>query len=538
MQELGIPSQEESIISTDISANAPALATQPDITTMSGYNPFENSFFDLSFGTKQPSRDSSTTNTTPGRVSGANPQGAAADPHLFDNPLFNGHSEKTESGTESGISTPLTSSTPDQSKQLVYSSRPRPRGKALDGVTLMSPPPVPGVAATTGRGGDSRVAREVSLSPNAEQEVKSILDNTDPFSPPPPFDAFGLSSNGNGSSIFQPVATPFSPNATANSDYFSSSSVMTQDSIQLVNPLYQSYSPNTSFSAGPFSPPGPPLPQQQQVVYMSPPPPLAMQPPQQFVFGVMAPPPGMIQQVQATPIPAQVLPEAMGAPMLAMGVNTFDGVLMPTTISSPPNQQTGNPSWSPQDASGKAVLNEERDKMFADLLPATALPNPSEKKKEFEPQTPQPTLAQLQENKQREQEATFRGSSSDDNLKEEATEWPQSPFDAHPTTPADSLLSGSSLSSTVLSGGEQLLSTSQQASDKVDTQVPPQLEDFDAAFEEAGTTKDLEGDIDSVFEVKQPHILQSPGPATNDPFKPNDTAGQSAVKDPAPWSTF
>lgn len=520
VQDLGIV--QEPVTSTPTSSQTTATPTvastttvpQPSITTMNGSNPFDNSFFDLSFGGKE----SSTSNSaTPSAVKEAASQGST---HLFDNPLFNGHLEKTESAPEAELAMPLDSSTPDQSKQLVYSSRARPKGKVLDRPTILSPPPTP---TTTTDGGGSRAIRDVSLSPTGEQEVKSILSNTDPFSPTTLNDfQFSPSSNSNGvsmngSSMFQPGAT-FSPNATLSSAYFSaSSSVLAQDSIQLINPLF---TPNGSFTAAPYSPPS----QQQTgmpVVMMSPPPALAMQQQRQFVTAM--PPPVMMQPA---PLTTQIPPDLMGIPAHPMGM------LSPALISSPPPMQTGNPNWSPQSPSAKALLDENKDKMFADLLPSTTHPI-TEKKKEFEPQNKkpvQPTLAQLQENKKKEQEAAFRASNSIDTQKtnEEITEWPPSPFDAssQPSNLFDSLLDGSSPSST----GEQVSITQPQ-------QKAIPLDDFDAAFEEA-SSKD--GDIASAFDMKtEPQTIFSPKvAATNDPFSPTDTVSPPVPKDPTPWSTF
>ena len=112
-----------------------------------------------------------------------------------------------------------------------------------------------------------------------------------------------------------------------------------------------------------------------------------------------------------------------------MGVNSFDGALSLTDGSSWPAQSPPAMNTS---------LNEQRDHMFADLLPSGPHTIP-EKKKEFEPQkAAPPTLAQLQEKKKNKQEVAFRDTT--DQTQEEATNWPPSPFDAlSPTQPTGSL---------------------------------------------------------------------------------------------------
>jgi hypothetical protein len=301
--------------SAQAAAPTPALPTEPPVMTTSGSDPFGGSFFDLSFGSPQPLG----ATTAPA----ATPQSAGSgDPHIFDNPFFNGENGPMP---EAEVPAQPTHSTPE-GKQLTYASRPRPKGKALDTLTPLSPLPASDAATD---GGNPRAARELSLSPNGEEEVKSILANTDPFTPPMP-DVFQFpQGTPNGSSLFQPA--PFSPNVTPSSGYFSPSSVLTQDSIQLVNPLYQS---NGSIS-GPFSPPT-----QQPVPVMMSPPAALMQPqfqPQSLV---------MMQQIQPAPITAQP-PDLMGPhPMHLMGMNGVDGILSPTAVNSPP--QVGNPSLAAQ----------------------------------------------------------------------------------------------------------------------------------------------------------------------------------------------
>ena len=112
-----------------------------------------------------------------------------------------------------------------------------------------------------------------------------------------------------------------------------------------------------------------------------------------------------------------------------MGVNSFDGALSLTDGSSWPAQSPPAMNTS---------LNEQRDHMFADLLPSGPHTIP-EKKKEFEAQkAAPPTLAQLQEKKKNKQEVAFRDTT--DQTQEEATNWPPSPFDAlSPTQPTGSL---------------------------------------------------------------------------------------------------
>ena len=471
---------------------------QLDVVTASGSDPFGNSFFDLSFGGPQPPATSAAPGTT------------AADPHLFDNPVFGAHSDKPKPRPEPEMLSTALASTPEIKKQLTYASRPRPKGKVLDVSMLMSPPPIPDTPDSTT---DSRNARDISLSPTGELEVKSILANTDPFSPPNGNTFQFPPSVTNGPGIFQP--TPFD---TPNSGVFSPQSISAQESIQLINPLYQSYSPSGSYSA-PFSPPlQQPQPHAMMMMMMSPP-----------VFGGVQSP-LMVQQMQS--VPAMGQPQVK--PMPLMGTNTFDGIVSPTVINAP--AQTGAASLSGQPPSHNTVLNEQRDTMFADLLPSTSHPLP-EKKREFEPETKKvtsPTLAQLQEKKKKEEEEAFRASTEETPTEE--TDWPLTPFDtASPNTSFPEPLGDFSTPSPAsLSTGDQQVPIKQQ--EKATGPHTPPLDDFDEAFQAAGRKED---NFESAFEVKVTAKPQPLSPTiTNDPFLPNGTVASPEQEKPTPWSIF
>ena len=476
--------------------------------TASGSDPFSSSFFDSPFGGAKP----------PAPV--AVPQ-RNGDTNIFDDLVFNGHVDKTEHTSDSVPSTP-------EGKRLTYASRPRPKGRSLDTLSPLSPPP---------DGGGLREAREVSLSPDSEEQVKSILTNTDPFSPLP-LNAFQFPQpSSNESGFFQPAS--FTPIASPSSGVFSPTSVMTQDSIQLVNQLYQSqsYTPNGSFS-GPFSPPAQ-VPYQMVPAVMSPP------------MGLMQPhfqgqgigPPVMMQQVPAQP---QVLPDVMSPQaMLPVGVNSFNGILSPTLVNSPPRPPAGS-VWAPQNAPEIALQREQRDCMFADLVSQTSHPIP-EKRKEFEPEVnkvAKPTLAELQEKKKKEQEEAFIAITSTESTEEkgeEVVDWPSSPFDDIVLTqplgsiPEPLLASSSPVSTATATGSQQKSSESTGQKDPL-AQVLD-LDNFDAAFQEDGTQ---DQSIESAFEAQaapKSQPLPSP-PATNDPFAPTATVASPTEKTAAPWSLF
>lgn len=462
--------------------------TPLDALTASGSDPFNSSFFDLSFGTSQP-----VTTTTTAAVS--------HDSNNFDNPVFNASTDKAESTPEDEMSVALTS-TPE-GKQLTYQSRPRPKGKVLDGPIAFSPAPLSEITNGTDTGG--RAVRDISLSPTREQEVKSILANTDPFQSPTNFDAFQSPPPAiNGSGPFESAPFPQTPD----SSFFSFSA---QDSIQLVNPLYQSPSLDGSFSAPYISPP---QSLQQPAIMMQPQPPVAPSP----LMPLIQPPHMMTQ-----PQPHPQLSNSMGA-------NSFDGMFSPT-IYSPPS--TGESLWSAQSPPENASFIEQRDQMFADLLPLGAHSLP-DKKKEFEPQkVTSPSLAELQDKKKREQEEAFIASTSTPKeTLDEANEWPTSPF--------DDVTSTEIFPEPPLDRSPQLLpenlqaptsTTKQQQNTQVNT-----LDDFDRAFQEASNKVE---DIDSAFEVKITVIPQPQpsGPAANDPFVVNGSATSPELKN-APWSTF
>lgn len=457
-----------------------------DVLTASGSDPFNSSFFDLSFGTSQPV----ATTTTAAVSHDSNNQ------HIFNNPVFNTSTDKAESTPETNMSVALTS-TPE-SKQLTYQSRPRPKGKALDSPTVFSPAPLSEITNGTDTGG--RAVRDISLSPTAEQEVKSILANTDPFQSPTTFQSPPPAINGSGP--FGPASFPQTPD----SSFFSFSA---QDSIQLVNPLYQSPSLDGSFSAPYISPP---QSLQQPAMMMQPQPPVA--------------PPPLMPLIQP--------PHMMTQPQLSnsMGANSFDGIFSPT-IYSPPS--TGESLWSAQSPPEDVSFIEQRDQMFADLLPLGAHSLP-DKKKEFEAQkVTSPSLAELQDKKRREQEEAFIASTSiTKETLNEANKWPTSPFDAVTVTDSTEIPP-----EPPLNRSPQLLSENLQAPTSTTKQQNAQvntLDDFDRAFQEA--SKEVK-DIDSAFEVKTTVIPQPQpsGPATNDPFVVNGSATSPELKN-ALWSTF
>ena len=546
--------------------------------TASGSDPFGNSFFDLTFGSAQPT-------TAPAKA-----VGSLGTVNSYS--LFNGHTDKTEPTTTPFSSTPNT-------KQRSYSSRPRPKGKVLDGLTVFSPPPT----SNTNNSSSQRAMRDISLSPNRKQEVKSIVANTDPFTPPP-LDSFqtpSSTSNGYGSG----VSAPFTP-STPNSNVFSPLSVMSQDSIHLINPLYHSYSLDGSPSA-PFSTPSQSVQQPRQPAMMMPAQGYALQP--QYPGAI--PPAAMVPQMQPAPFPAQ--PQVPQVP--ATGVDCFDGAF---SLSDGPLWSVGQP------APVNTSLDEQRDHMFADLLPSGSHALP-EKKKEFEPQkVVSPTLAELQQKKKNEQEAPFRD--TPDQEQEEATDWPFSPLDAvppaqpsadsfqepqlnespsafrgttnqiraeatdWPPSPFDAIslaqptagniqepqLNESPLAfrgtvnrtqaeatdwppspfdaqPTGIAQGPQLndfpsplvppVSRDQQGSNGQSTEQQTNivsqvisLDDFDTAFQEAGNKVN---DIKSAFEVKNTAQPQpQPKPATNDPFLANGTAVSPELRKPIRWDTF
>ena len=484
--------------------------------TTSGSDPFSGSFFQVSFNSVPPQPAPTATTATTADIA-ASPPGQGdqdtADQHVFDNPLFNGDSDQNGPFSEGPPATP-------EGKQLTYASRPRPKGKSLDISAPLSPP-----ATTDTDGGRLKSAREVSLSPNSEEEVKSILTNNDPFTPPS-LDAFqSPQSNGSESGFFQPQS--FTPNTTSNpGSFFFPHSVLAQDSIQLMNPLYQPYTSNGSIT-GPFSP----LQHLQSPVVMSPPAVLMQQqytaPPQ---------PPVMLQQSLIPAVQPQYPTDVLMGP-LPMG--TFNGILSPTNVTSPPVAGSEFPLQNPPEAS---MMGEKKDSMFADLLTSTSHPIP-EKKKKFEPETKKvagPTLAQLQEKKKKEEEEAFRvsNSSHDDEQIEVTVDWPLSPFDdvlsnESPNNMPELLLASSTPKSATATAADQQAPSNQQRNDLPLAQVLD-TDDFDTAFKEAG---DQEQNIESAFEMNpapQPKPL-----ATNDPFAPTGSAVSPTPQTSAsPWSTF
>lgn len=482
-------------MATEVSSAS--VSSQPqltpfDVLTASGADPFNSSFFDLSFDTSQPV---ATTTTATTAAHDSNNQ------HLFENPVFSTSTDTPESTPETKMSVSLTS-TPE-GKQLTYQSRPRPKGKVLDGPTT-----APLSELTNGADTGGRAFRDLSLSPTGEQEVKSILANTDPFQSPTTFDAFQSPPPAiNGSRPFEP--TPFSQ--TPDSSFFSLSG---QDSIQLVNPLYRSPSLD-----GPFSPPfvSPPQSLQQPVVMMQPQPPVAPSPLMPLVQ-----PPHMMNHLSNS-----------------MEANSFDGVFSPT-IYSPPS--TGELVWSAQSPPGDGSFTEQRDQMFADLLPLGAHSLP-DKKKEFEPQkVTSPSLAELQDKKRKEQEEAFIASTSTPKeAVDEADEWPTFSFDAVTITDSTGILPDPSLERSPQAPTNTIpqaptITTPQAPTTKQQNAQVNTLDDFDRAFQEASNEVH---DIDSAFEVKttvtpQP---QPSKPATNDPFAVNGTATSPELKN-TPWSSF
>ena len=230
----------------------------------------------------------------------------------------------------------------------------------------------------------------------------------------------------------------------------------------------------------------------------------------------------------------------MGHPI--MGTNSFDGILSPTSLSSPP--LVSSSSYPVQDPTKAAMMREKKDQLFADLLPSTAHPIP-EKKKKFEPEikkVAKPTLAQLQERKKQEDEEAFRVSSSvsnDDEKIEVTVDWPLSPFDdVLPAEPPDSTPEHLLASSTPKSAASTAVSEL-QSPQQIE---PPQaqvlnMDDFDAPFKGAGSQNQS---FESAFQAHG--ALESelaPSPATNDPFAPTGTAVSPTPKtSAAAWSTF
>ena len=420
-----------------------------------------------------------------------------------------------------------------EGKRLTYASRPRPKGKSLDAMSPLSPPPPIS---------DGKDARELSLSPDSEEKVKNILTNTDPFSPHSVNTFQFPQPSGNESGFFQPPS--FTPMGTPNSGVFSPTSVMTQDSIQLVNPLYQSspYTPNGSFS-GPFSSPPAQVPYQMGPGVMSPPMQPGFQGPPQLVMMQQVP---ALQQPQVPPI--VMSPQAM---LLAMGTNSFDGILSPTVISSPtqpPPGGVGGSGWPPQSAQETALQREQRDRMFADLLSQTLHPIP-EKRKKFEPEKKEvakPTLSELQEKKMKEQEQAFKASisaTSTEEKGEDVIDWPLSPFDdvvstQPPEEMPEPLFASSPVATATATGNQQTPgeSAGEQQKEQL-TQVLLDLDSFDAAPLQQGGTQNQS--IESAFEAPQSQALPPSPPATNDPFAPTAThAASPTEKAPNPWNTF
>ena len=398
-------------------------------------------------------------------------------------------------------------STPE-GKQLTYQSRPRPKGKILDGPIAFSPAPLSEITNGTDTGG--RAVRDISLSPTREQEVKNILANTDPFQSPTTFDAFKSPPPAiNGSGPFESAPFPQTPD----SSFFSFSA---QDSIQLVNPLYHSPSLDGSFSAPYVSPP---QPLQQPAMMMQPQPPVAPSP--------------LMPLIQ--PLHMMTQPQPQPQPQLSnsMGANSFDGMFSPTIYSPPP---TGESLWSAQSLPEDTSFVEQRDQMFADLLPLGAHSLP-DKKKDFEPQkVTSPSLAELQDKKRREQEEAFIASTSTTKeTLDKANEWPTSLFDDVTVTDSTEILPEPPVDRSPQLFPENLQAPTSTTKQQQNTQVNTP-DDFDRAFQEASNEVQ---DIDSAFEVKITVMpqLQPSGPATNDPFVVNGNATSPELKN-APWSTF
>ena len=405
---------------------------------------------------------------------------------------------------------------------------------------------------TTG-GQNGRAARDVSLSPTGEQLVQDILANTDPFQPVT-LEDFQTPLAANQSSPFQPAPLP---QATTNSSFFSPSSAVQQESIQLLNPLYQSHSLDGSFSM-PFASPPMPLQQQPQptMMMMMSPPGISMQP--HYPAAPPAPMLPMMHQpmgphgAQMSPGPmgphgAQMSPGPMGphgAQMPFMGMNSFDGVLSPTVISPPP--PSGSSSWSAQPPPPlNTLFTEQKDSLFSDLLPTGALgSNDSperKKKKDFEPEkkVAQPSLAELQENKKKEQEAAFRRK-SETLLQDNTSDWPTSPFDSvAPTQSTGALpepLSAVPLLPTVAGDQQVPVNSIEKPQKDPFAQVNNTMEDFDAVFQEVGKQ---EQNIESAFEVKFSTKPQyQPTPATNDSSASKDSTTAPDQKAAAPWIPF
>ena len=524
------------LMANPTSAPPPPPSEQPTpfdvLTTSSGADPFDSSFFDLSFSDTQPTT-TATAETAP----------SSHGPQIFNNPVFNGH---TDNPSEPSIPPPLTS-TPE-SKREVYASRPRPKGR-LSTDNIVPLPSVPAEPTT-------QQNREVSLSPTGEEQVLSILSNTDPFQPPT-LEPFQSPPVANGGSFFQ--LPPLTHN-TSNPSFFSPSSATPQGSIQVANPLYQSYSFDSSFSA-PFG--SPTLPIQPPVM---PPGPVVqggmqMQP----QFPVISPPP--LPAMQPVPMAQPQSPQAaifavQGTQLPPTGMVPPGGMLSPTAVSSPPpvSPNLGSvpgPTKTRSSGSYPFKPREETDSMFADLIPAGTLSpeKPSTKKAEFvKPvKAPMPSLAELQETKLKwtafkgsEQVAEAGSKSQDSGPKE----WPASPFDdEHSSTepnlgealgPLDTILEAEKVPMQPSAAEDQQVpdSTGKKAQPEPDTEANTLL-DFEAAFQEAGNK---EYNIDSAFEVKfdsKPKSQPPPTAATNDPFTTSNSSAAPSEKEPSgPWISF
>ena len=225
--------------------------------------------------------------------------------------------------------------------------------------------------------------------------------------------------------------------------------------------------------------------------------------------------------------------------MPPVGVNSFDGILSPMVVSSPPRPEGSG--WPPPNPSEVAVQREQRDRMFADLLPQTSHPIP-EKKKKFEPEmkkVAKPTLAELQEKKKKEQEQAFMASTSAASPKEKSedlVDWPSSPFDDVAPTQVPEAISGPPLASSSPVSTATATGTQPTPSDSAGQENPfAQVFNSDMV---TGGSQDQK--IASAFETQAaPESEAGPSPpATNDPFAPTGTAASPTEKTSSPWSTF
>ena len=547
LQDLGI-SASEPATSTPFSSPPPFLTYEPSMdasippmtngqptpfdqpqvpaTSSFGGDPFDSSFFDLSFGSSQPLASGTSKETVTTRHT----------PENFDNPIFDGRSEGSQANTGKSYYVPPLISTPD-GKRDAYASRPRPRSKlSVDN----SVPPLSAPATS-----ESQNVHEVSLRSTGEEQLQDFLNNSNPFQSPllqqPPVT--------NAATFFQ--SSPMMTNPS-NPNFFMPSIISPQSSIQLSNPLYQSYSYDGSFPAAYASPP---LPVQVSVVSS----PIMQGGIQLHSFVPAIPPsvrqvhPGLMMQPQ---MPLAALSLAQENPILPAGHTTPGGILAP--ILPPvalPSLVTSGPTNSPSTSSVKS--KDETDSLFSDLIPALGYnPDKMLTKKEFEKPKKKspPSLSELQENTlkwtafEAQKQSKMANAATKENPDGNEVEWPMSPFDdgfesnesrfdkiIEPKTTAMTAETKNDYSQTSAASGPQITPTTAthfQLEPDTDTNA---VMDLEAAFNQADSK---ECSIDSAFvtrhySMQEEQTLPSSS-ATNDPFIPVGTANENKE----PWVSF